>query len=269
MKKIIYLLSCVLVVNILLAQQDTAILKLGNSKILIISEDVAVKDKNNIIVDTIKKKEKKDKFNAHWGGIDIGFNGYLAPSFTFELPENANFMELYFPKSLNINLNLFDKSIKLYRNSFGIVTGLGLGYYNYRFNKNIILKDDSTVLSYSIDTVNKFKKNKLLINKLRIPLLLECQIPVNDKKDKLYVAAGVIGMLNIGSHTKQVIYKDGDRSTYKDFRSFYLMPLNYSIHVRMGFHFVGVYVEYQPTMMFQTNKGPELYPWSAGFSLSF
>ena len=88
MKKLTVILAAVLFTSTLFAQEkkDTTTFKIGKSTIIIISDkDALVKIENG---DTINSDDndscKKNKFDGHWGGFDIGLNrdfyGILLPS---------------------------------------------------------------------------------------------------------------------------------------------------------------------------------------------
>lgn len=253
------------------AQNDTTTFSFGKSKVLIISDLSDDTFKKNIENDTTSKQspKHKKKFNGRWNGIEIGLNGYLTSDRSFSLPNNIDYLELNQVKSINFNLNLFEWNIGLYKNHIGIVCGLGLGYNNYQFDKNIHLNMDTTFLSYTNDNANKYKKNKLIISNLRVPLILEFHIPVNDHKDKIYIGTGLIGSLRIGSHIKQVYFVDGYRQSNKEFHSYYLNLFAYSAQARIGYNKLGFYFEYQLSELFKKDKGPSLNPWSAGLSFCF
>ncbi len=271
MKKVLLISALVAFSSAIFAQKDTATLDFGKSKILIITDKSDTSSKTVIINDSLddKKQIKKKKFNGRWSGIELGLNGYLTSDNSFSLPGNIDYLELKQAKSINFNINLLEWNIGLYKNYIGIVSGLGFGFNNYQFEKNIHLNIDSTVLGYTIDSDNKYKKNKLLVSTLRVPLMLEFHIPVNDHKDKIYLSAGVIGSLRTGAHIKQVLYVNGDRQNNKEYHSYYLNPFAYSGEVRIGYNKIGFYFEYQLSELFKKDKGPSLYPWAAGLSFCF
>ena len=271
MKKLLFILVILALSASLNAQKDTTTLSFGKSKVLIISDKTDTSSKTIIVNDSIDNKQTKHKkkFNGRWGGIEIGLNGYLTNDNSFSLPNQFDYLELNQVKSINFNINLFEWNIGLYKNYIGIVSGLGWGFNNYQFDKNIHLNMDTTYLNYTTDNVNKYKKNKLVISNLRVPFMFEFHIPVNDHKDKIYLSAGMIGSLRIGSHIKQIYFVDGDRQFNKEYHSFYLNPFAYSAQARIGFNKLGFYFEYQFSELFKKDKGPSLHPWAAGLSFCF
>ncbi|HOU98089.1 MAG TPA: outer membrane beta-barrel protein [Bacteroidales bacterium] len=271
MKKLLFISAMVVLNYAIFAQKDTATINFGKSKILIISDKSDTSTKTIVLNDSLeqKKQSKKKKFNGRWSGLEIGLNGYMTGDNSFSLPTNIDYLELQQAKSINFNFNFIEWNIGLYKNYIGIVSGLGLGYNNYQFEKHTHLNMDTTFLGYTIDSDNKYKKNKLVVSNLRVPLMLEFNLPVNDHKDKIYISAGMIGSLRIGSHIKQVYFVDGDRQSNKEYHSYFLNPFAYSAQARIGYNKLGFYFEYQLSELFKKDKGPSLYPWAAGLSFCF
>ncbi len=266
MRATVLLVVLLFLAAILNAQQDTTTIKWAKGKILIISDnDSIVKVEMN---DSLKKESKKEKrFKGKWAGLEIGVNGFVTSSGTFSLPDQWSYLVLNQPKSINVNFNVADKSISLIKKRAAIVTGIGFSWYNYRFSNQTVLEGNASELSFHYDSL--VRKSKLTISYIRVPLLLEFHIPINQGKDKLYFAGGIIGGLRIGNHAKYKYIINGDSKQNKDFSEFHLNPVNYSVQLRMGIDDFGIYMEYQPMSLFKERKGPELYPWSAGISLIF
>jgi hypothetical protein len=267
MKKLIIVFLAVLSFNWVFSQKDTTKIVWKKGEILLITD----RDSNNLNTskkteDTILIKFKSKRFKSKWAGISIGTTGFLTKAGSFDLPETYSFLELNQPKSINFNINLIEKNINLIKNQVGIVTGLGFSWNNYRFNKKIVLTTFDT-LSYLNDTL--IKKSKLTVSLLRVPLLFEFHIPINNSKNIIYISAGAVGALRIGTHSKQTYIVKGDLNANKNYNDFYLNPLFYSLDFRMGIDNFGLYFNYQPMSLFKNNKGPELYGWSIGISLSF
>lgn len=268
MKKNMALFLMLFFATVSYAQHDTTTIAWGKGKILIISEKedtVASLKKNYSETTTSKKKEKK--FNGSWSGLEFGVNGYLSSSGSFTLHDKWNYIDLYQPKSASFNLNLMEKSITLLQKRVGIVTGLGFGWNNYRFNRKIVLLSQLDTLSFTYDSL--VKKSKLVVTSLRIPLLLEWHIPINQSKDILYISGGVIGALRAGTYTKYQYLSDGEVKNVKEKSDFHINPFYYSFEFRLGIEGIGIYFNYHPISLFKRNKGPEVYPWSAGVSLVF
>lgn len=59
----------------------------------------------------------------------------------------------------------------------------------------------------------------------------------------------------------------GSRNIVKNFNSFHLAPFKFDASVRFGYGIITLYATYSLNTMFQENRGPVLYPFTAGISL--
>lgn len=253
---------------------DTVLITLGNRQIRIIEKN------GDTDIDILEKKDVEENnrsgnqsvrhpFKGNWRGLELGLNNYVNGDFSTSLGPEAGFMELRTGKSLNLNLNVLQYDFALSGNNIGMVTGLGLEFNNYRFTNNVsITKEDGVIVPVYYDDADiSVNRSRLRTTYLTVPLLLEFQTNNPRHSRRVYFSAGVIGGLNIGSHTK-IVYRDNSgkkRDKVKD--DFYLSPFRYGISVRAGYRSLNLFANYYPVALFQENKGPELYPVSIGFSI--
>ena len=214
--------------------------------------------------DTLEKKKKKDKFNGHWGGIELGVNNYLNRYNKMEVPGSYDFMDLKTAKSIGIALNIFEQNFNLCKNRFGIVTGLGLTYNNYRFSNNSTLLSKSPDIVAIKDTTRNFLKNKLTVSYLTLPLILEYN---TGKNHKFHIGGGMIFGARLGSHIKQVYETNGSKYKDKTYDDFNLCPYKADATVRIGVGFVNLFANYSLTPLFKKDKQPELYPLTVGLRI--
>lgn len=212
------------------------------------------------------KKEKRPRFNGHWAGINLGINGYLTPEHKLDLPKEYDFLDLRYEKSINVQLNLFEQNFNLIRNKVGLVTGLGFEWNNYRFNNRVILDPDQDKIAQKIDNDLMSTKSKLNVRYLNVPLILEFQTNPKSKVNSFHIGAGVIGGVRVGSHAKNV-YEDKGRRKDKIRDDFHLNPLKADVTVRIGWGKLNLYGNYSLLGLFREDRGPELYPFSAGITL--
>jgi len=248
------------------SDNDTTSIRIGRRNIEIVEEN----GRTDVTIHRIEKDEnergwKKGKhFNGHWSGFELGFNGLANEDYSLYPAEDADFMELDQPKSMEVNLNFLEYNILLNDNSIGLVTGMGFSMNNYRFDNDLtIVKGDNGIIQPVSPEGEKVEKSKLTASYLTVPLLLEFQIPVNGRSNRLFISGGVIGGINLGSHTK-VKYDD---SKEKDRGSFNINPFKCSATVRAGLKDLSLYACYGLTPLFKNDKGPELFPFSIGISL--
>jgi len=252
-------------------EHDTTSIRIGRRNIEIVEKG----GKTDVTIHRIEKDEdderkcKKDKdFDGHWAGFELGVNGLANGDYSLYAGTDyagLEFMELNPAKSTEVNLNFLEYGIVLDNQYLGLVTGMGFSMNNYRFDHDltIVKGAQGTVEPRYAAEEEKMEKSKLTASYLTVPLLLELQIPVNGRSNRLFIAAGVIGGLNLGSHTKMK-YED---SKEKDRGSFNMNPFKCSATVRAGLKDISLYASYALTPLFRNDKGPELFPFSIGISL--
>ncbi|PTN08953.1 porin family protein [Mangrovibacterium marinum] len=245
---------------------DTTNIRVGRRNYQIIegqkgSHIIVTKD-----VDVEKDWQKRKKFNGHWAGFELGINGLANTDYGMYPDPTNEFMELRQAASLEVNINFLEANICLKPDRVGLVSGFGLQWNNYKFENSITLdKIGGNPLIQPIDIVeNNYKKSKLTASYLTVPLMLEFQFPVNDHTNTLFVSAGMVGALNLGSHTKV----KNDHSKEKDHGSFNLNPFKYSAIARIGLRDLSFYATYSFSPLFKDGRGPELYPFTIGIALA-
>jgi hypothetical protein len=214
---------------------------------------------------------KNENFDIHWAGFEFGINNYVNNNFSMDLSDKNNFMELNTSKSWNINLNLIEYDLPLIKENFGIGTGLGFEFNDYRFdNLQPIKKEGEQIVTDTSYNDFNVDKAKLTTTYITVPILFEFQTEPDDNDNKFFITTGVIGGIKIGSHTKVVYNNDkGNKKKNKERGDFYLSPLRYGYTVKMGYGFLKVFANYYQTGLFQKDKGPELHPFTVGFTVSF
>ncbi|HOS73154.1 MAG TPA: outer membrane beta-barrel protein [Bacteroidales bacterium] len=210
-------------------------------------------------------RTRRLRFRGHWAGVEAGFNNYLTPGNSLNLPENIDYMSLHSGKSRFFNANVAQTSLGLTRR-IGFVTGLGINWNNYRFdgNNNIIKLENGEIEKYDPELL--LKRSKFSTLYLTLPLLLEVQIPAN--YSQLSIAAGPIGAVKLYSYSKMV-FDNGDKVRSED--DFSLNMLRYGATLRIGFGNFQVFGTSYFMPLFQTGKSPggvDLYPFEVGISFT-
>lgn len=235
-----------------------------------------------------RRNSHTNQFNGHWGGFDLSFNGYLNKDMNMNFIEAESYLDLEIPKSVGVHLNVYEQNIQLNPSgTLGLITGLGIEWHNYRFEKNVRLIPDSTVLKGYLYKGVTLDKSKLTVSYLTLPILFEYQNQADRKLSQFHVSGGVLLGVRIGSHTK-LIYNEtntpyelvdpatGDvvltnksplEETFKQYEPFHLNPFKADAMVRIGWGYINLFGTYGITTLFRTDKGPELYPFSVGIKL--
>jgi hypothetical protein len=234
-------------------EKDTFIVSLGK-------QEVRVAEGGTV---SVRPRRTYHHFRDNWTGLELGINGYLSPGNNLTLEPGAEFMDVRYNRSVAVNLNLWQQNLVIVRSSFALVTGVGFGWNNYYFNNDILLQKGSEGVGYEESDQN-FKRSKLTVSHLNVPLLLELQSPVNYGPNAFHLSAGINVGLRLRSHTKQVYFIDGDKQKDKLFEDFHMSPFRYDATARIGWGRINLFASYALNAMFKDGKGPELTPFTLG-----
>lgn len=234
-------------------------------KVITIFKDSTVKE-----VDEEKRKTNKATNMNHWRGLEFGTNGYFnSKEFDINNDPQNTYMELDYAKSFVLNLNFAEYNVNLIKNKVLFMTGLGFRFNRYAFKstKSVLSYNDTMVFN-APDTSRIFDKNYLNVTYLSAPLYLKF-MPGKDPEKSFHLSVGAVINYRIGSRVKQKYvlndqkFKDISRGHY------HLSPFLVDASVRFGVGSFTAFANYSLNAMFEKNKGPQYYPFSAGLSLSF
>lgn len=239
-------------------KKDSTTINFRNKQYVIINKD---KDSDSNLT-----KKDDDKFH-HWAGFGMGVNGWLSNG-GFTMPKNQDYMSLNYGKSLNFQLNPFEKDIHIYKNYVNLVIGLGFEWNQYEFSNKTKLNPDSNYTYGIIDSTNTFnyKKNRLKTTFVNVPVLLEFNTNKNPKK-AFHIAVGAIAGYKLGSRTRQIVELNGNTIKFVKKDDYNINPFRVNAHASIGYHNFTLYADYALTSLFVGGKGPELYPFTIGVKL--
>jgi TonB family protein len=221
-------------------------------------------DEPNIIDDGV---EITKRYDAHWAGFDIGTLILMSQGFNSSF-ENNPYWENNVGRSSSLNLNLFEYKLPIFKQYFGLTTGLGMAVSTIGFKDNYILQHNQDSVFALKDTIQSYRMNSLSAGYLTVPLLLEFSTKPKQKKS-FYVAAGVVGGLRFtSSTTKTGKYANGDRFQNVVRSKYNLNPITLDATVRAGYGLLGVYASYQLSSLFKNNKTVEIFPFKVGLTMN-
>lgn len=279
-------------------ESDTTKVNMGLMKIIVVDGDTTEVSvgRHTLTVtedgDVDWKRCKVNKFNGHWGGVEIGLNGFLTSDFNTDFAPQDDYLNLRWEKSINVNLNIYEQNIALNKaKNIGLVTGIGVHWNNYRFSKQTYLTSDSSnIAGYYMNGVS-VRKTKLTAMYITVPLIFEIQTKQDRKINRFHFAVGGQVSARVSTHTKVyfnesnknydlidpvsgnivgtgVTPTSNSRNIVKNFNSFHLAPFKFDAMVRFGYGIINIYATYSLNTMFVKNRGPELYPFTAGITLA-
>jgi len=263
--------------NTVKVSNDTTKIRLGRTNVLVINDSISINR-------TPKKRRN------HWAGIDLGINGFVNSSGSFNLNHDPSleltdpkkvtqFMELDYAKSWVFSLNFYEHFFKIYQHHFGFVTGLGLEYNNYELKHNVrLIENGGSFVNNNVNTYNQnytwgvvdstvnFSKNRFKTFYIDAPFLFE--INTGDHKNKsFHLSAGAIVGYKFTTRMKYLYKDNGNQQKVKDDKDFNTNPFKVALTARVGYGWLNFFATYSLTPLFESGRGPELYPVSIGMTL--
>ena len=230
------------------------------------------KSKDIIIIDNDSHQNNynhSDLTRKHWQGLWLGFGGYTNPSVGFTMNTPYKYRALDYGRSFNIQWNLGQKNLNLYKKYIQLSTGIGFQFSNVKFENNTKLNADSSFTSGYIDTSNTFsyQKNRFKQGYVTVPLLLNFNTSKSLKRN-FHVSMGVVGKYLLTSRVKQVLMQNNNEYTFVRKDDYNINPFQFDGYASIGYRNFTVYGQYALNEMFKKNKGPQVYPFAAGIRIT-
>lgn len=249
---------------------DTTRFKIGRLEFLVIGNDTIPTNVESTYSSKDKDRDDNGQDLTYWSGFEIGIN--LPMNGSFENSFNSKHLQFDPAQSFVYSFNIMEQRIKIIKDYFGIVTGVGFTNSRYGFKDNsvrLMANNDST-FAYSDTTLfNGFTKNQLRVNTLNIPVLF--QINTSQWEDKnFHISFGAIGGVRIGSNVKYKYDLAGGGDTkLKEKGRYNLNAFQVLGTVRMGYRDFGLFANYDILSLYETGKSETAYPLSFGASFHF
>lgn len=214
-----------------------------------------------------KLSRKKYSMESHWAGIGWGFANISDANYQLN---NINGVSLKSEASNEFFFSVIEKTVPIYRNSWGITSGLGFNWRNFELDKNTHFVEINNVIELKPAPISiEYSSSRLRTFALTVPLLLEWQ-PNFANNHKFFMAAGIIGNVNTFASSR-VKYLDANGKKVRSVESqdLNISPLSLDYMAQIGYNSWGIYAKYSPISIFQSQKGPNLRAVSLGAMLHF
>lgn len=216
-----------------------------------------------------REKHQADSDFEFWEGMDLGVNGLLTYDNQISMPQGLESMDLNYAKSYVFGLNMWQKNIHVYRNNVNLGTGIGLTWYHYNFRGSYTLQPN-VPYTFSINDSLNYSKNRLNACYVNIPLFLEFNTNNEDASRSFHIGGGVQAGYNVfRNKVKQKYELDGRTYKRKIKDDYNVNPFKIDLIGRIGYGSFSIFGTYSLTPLFEENKGPRVYPFTAGISLDF
>ncbi len=267
--------------NRVFSQTDTV--RIG--KIEIIKNERNAEGSHSKIIFNRKSSSTKafSKVSTNWFILDFGFSNYFDKTdygntgdFLYNRtgtpPLGKSDFNLNTGKSLNVNVWFFMQRINLIKKNVNLKYGLGIEYDNYRYKtssnlsyleKNSYLNSLQAPSPVVIRDSISFSKNKLGLNYITVPLMLNFITNSANSKKGLSLSMGLSAGYLYGVRNKQ---KSEERGKEKNRGDYDLERFKLSYIAEMGLGPVRLYGSYSPNSIF--SKGLVMKPYTIGIRLS-
>lgn len=215
-----------------------------------------------------KKGQKQYHMEPHYAGFGLGYANITDASHS--KLTNVNGLAVKPDQSTEWFINLIEHILPIYRNTFGITTGLGMSWQTFRLDNNTHLMDVNGVTGvYAAPTGVNYEYSRLKVVHLTLPLLLEWQ-PTFGHDHKSFLSAGLEGGIKTYSSFK-VKYTDANGNIVSKVESKGLNtnPLSLDLMAQAGYGDISVFAKYALFNIFQDGKGPDVRKVSLGLVLQF
>jgi hypothetical protein len=219
--------------------------------------------------------KKNKNITTNWWIMDLGFtnfhdatnysaaqaNGYLKQVGS-SAKVDANTNNLNTGKSSNVNLWFFMQKLNIVNYKLNLKYGLGLEMYNFRYNTSLSYRKDPNPYAYT-DTIG-FKKNKLFVQYLTVPFMVNFNSNPN-KKNSFSVSAGVSAGYLVSSRNKQISAERGKQKSQGDFN---LNPWRLAAIAEIGLGPIRLFGSASFNKLHKDVTRIEQYPYSVGIRFS-
>jgi hypothetical protein len=198
--------------------------------------------------------------------FDLGMNNYLSDG---KYP-GAN--ELYNVRPWGSwYIGLSSTQYTRISNHFSLEWGLGVNWYNFKFENNNILvtKTEDEVLFTKDIQHDNYLKSKLTASYATVtvvPMFNFGKDTDTHNRGAFRIGAGAYVGHRLASHSKLVYKEDGDKERDKNKSDFYLNNIRYGARFQIGFHSTDFFFNYDLNELFSANHGPKLNAFSFGIT---
>jgi len=182
----------------------------------------------------------------------------------------SKFFNIYYQYGFNIG-----------NSAFSFHPGLGIGTEKYDFDDKLTLVDSiGSNFSHNVifkalddvyDSTATFKKSKLAVTYLDVPLELRWRSLKYDPQRSVKVALGVKVGLKLDSHMKVKYDHLGETIKVKEKNNFGVSGFRYGTYGKFGYGKIYAYYYYSLSKLFENGEGPnatEAFPMQVGLTLS-
>ena len=287
MKRLVFVTAFLVAAGVSLGQTDSLAknsdtVKVGNFIIIKknrrneVSENNRKDNQYNYDYKVQRRSRKNSNISTNWFIMDLGFanvrdetnysNAQAGSYFKVLKPAdgkvNENSYQLNTGKSSNVNIWFFMQKLNISKHMFNLKYGMGLEMYNFRYESRISYRKDPDTYVFN-DSIG-FTKNKLFIEYLTIPMMINFNSTPNSRRG-FSLSAGISAGYLINSRNKQI---SGERGKQKYKNDFNFEPWRLATIAEIGLGPVMLYGSYSLNRLQRDITRVEQYPYTIGIRFS-
>lgn len=245
-------------------EKDTSTVFMNGKKIIIISDETSKsgEPEEERVVSVFSSRR-----NRVWQGFEIGFTGVsYTPDFNTEVPPGSEFFEPIVGNSINWSINPFELDVRVVGEYVKFSTGLGYIAKNFTLSNNYRLyKDVDGVITGAQDPNKTLVRNRFRTGYITAPAMLYFNTSENPSR-AFRIGAGVVGGVRIFEAYRVKHYEDGHRTREKYNGGYNANTWLLDLRAIVGYGGVNFYATYSTQGLFESGKGPEVYPFTIGIA---
>ena len=245
---------------------DTSTVHLKGKRIIII-KDTRIENVNDEKNDDRTVALYMDGRNRVWQGFEIGFTGVsYSQDFSTDVPKGLEYFDPGVTRSINWAINPFEVDVRIVKEYIKFSTGLGYTARNFDLEDNYFLtKDANDVTTGYQDSTRTLVRNRFRTGYITMPAMLYFNTN-KDPERAFRIGAGIVGGVKIFEAYRVKHYKDGHRTKEKYNGGFNANTFMLDLRAIIGFGSVNFYATYSTQTLFNSGKGPQVYPFTFGIS---
>tara|TARA_R110002050_G_scaffold149463_1_gene276063 strand:+ start:111241 stop:112098 length:858 start_codon:yes stop_codon:yes gene_type:complete len=245
--------------------QDTSTVRVNGKRIIIISDTKVEekKEKTNTRVVSIFSTRR----NRVWEGFEIGFTGVSYTSdFNTSIPAGLEYFDPIESNSINWAINPFELDVRIINEYVKFSTGLGYMAKNFTLANNYLLtKDPDGITRGYQDHTRTLVRNRFRTGYITAPAMLYFNTD-KDPSRAFRVGAGVVGGVKIFEAYRLKHYQNGHKTREKYNGGYNANPFMLDLRAVVGYGGMNLYATYSTQGLFDSGKGPEVYPFTIGIA---
>lgn len=194
--------------------------------------------------------------------LDLGINSYHNQG-QLNIPASLETFQLRHGSSIEVNFHIYRQRIGIGKRYFNIEHGLSFDFNHYAFQNPVEYQADP-VNEFYFDANSPIQRSRLFVSRMMIPLMLHFETNPQKLSRSFHFGVGGYGSVRLGTNLRTKVSRKDKNKVADDFG---LNDFAFGARAEMGFGPVNLYIKYAFTDLFKIGQGPNITPFSIGFTV--